>query len=115
MDLTALLSFFFFNRLSLDTTAMDSDGEREDDEERQDSISESSQQQQSHTCTAGGETGGPRLRAPCPRATVTRMVVKHQYYRSLKAKRLISSFIQSVALSSAPTEYLSLKKSKNTK
>ena len=87
---------------------MDSDGERDDDEERQDSLSESSQQQQSHTCAPEDETVGPRLRARCTRTTTNRMVVKHQCYRPLKAKQLITSFIQPVALSSESTEYLSL-------
>lgn len=59
---------------------MDSDGEREDDEERRNSLFESTQQQQTYTCTAcpGDETDGPRLIVPCPRARVTRMVVKQQ-------------------------------------
>ncbi|XP_044056209.1 rho guanine nucleotide exchange factor 18 isoform X2 [Siniperca chuatsi] len=67
-------------RLSLDTMAMDSDGEREDDEERQ-----------SDSCTAcpGEVTDGPRLRVPCPRARVTSMCFqaggvpgRHLYSRS---------------------------------
>ncbi|XP_070764989.1 rho guanine nucleotide exchange factor 18 [Enoplosus armatus] len=64
-------------RLSLDTMAVDSDGEREDDEERQ-----------SDSCTAcpGEEMDSPRLRVPCPRARVTRMAGgvpgRHLYSRS---------------------------------
>ncbi|XP_037625436.1 rho guanine nucleotide exchange factor 18 isoform X2 [Sebastes umbrosus] len=56
-------------RLSLDTMAMDSDGEREDDEEGQ------SSQQQDYSCTdcPGDETDGSRLRVPCPRSRVTSM------------------------------------------
>ncbi|XP_056234200.1 rho guanine nucleotide exchange factor 18 isoform X2 [Seriola aureovittata] len=66
-------------RLSLDTTAMDSDGEREDDEESH---------QQTYSCTAcpEDETDGPRMRFPCPRARVTSMAGgvpgRHLYSRS---------------------------------
>ncbi|XP_034386005.1 rho guanine nucleotide exchange factor 18 isoform X3 [Cyclopterus lumpus] len=70
-------------RLSLDTMAMDSDGEREDDE----SVFQSSQPQTS-SCTAcpGEKTDGSRPRAPCPRARVTSMAGgvpgRHLYSRS---------------------------------
>ncbi|KAK2835510.1 hypothetical protein Q5P01_015994 [Channa striata] len=73
-------------RLSLDTMAMDSDGER-DDEERQNSLFLSTQQDTS-SCTAcpDDETDGPILRMPCPRARVTSLAgdtpAKHLYSRS---------------------------------
>ncbi|XP_029906256.1 rho guanine nucleotide exchange factor 18 isoform X2 [Myripristis murdjan] len=63
-------------RLSLDTNAMDSDGEREDEEERQNSLFPSSHQQ-THDCPACPETGqgdepdGPRRRVSCPKAKET--------------------------------------------
>uniref|UniRef100_A0A7N6A6T4 Rho/rac guanine nucleotide exchange factor (GEF) 18b n=1 Tax=Anabas testudineus TaxID=64144 RepID=A0A7N6A6T4_ANATE len=75
-------------RLSLDTMAMDSDGERDDDEETQNNLSLFNPQE-SYTCTAcpDDETDGPRL--PCPRARVTSMCFqassapgKHLYSRS---------------------------------
>ncbi|XP_039984340.1 rho guanine nucleotide exchange factor 18 isoform X2 [Xiphias gladius] len=74
-------------RLSLDTMAMDSDGEREDDEERQNSVFQPTQQQ-TYSCTAfpQEETDGPRLRVPCPRSRVTSMASgapgRHLYSRS---------------------------------
>ncbi|XP_067368956.1 rho guanine nucleotide exchange factor 18 isoform X2 [Channa argus] len=74
-------------RLSLDTMAMDSDGEREDDEERQDHHFLSNQQE-TYDCTAcpGDETDGPMLSNPCPRARVTSLDSgtpgKHLYSRS---------------------------------
>ncbi|XP_049443520.1 rho guanine nucleotide exchange factor 18 isoform X2 [Epinephelus fuscoguttatus] len=76
-------------RLSLDTMAMDSDGEREDDdeEEGQKSLFQSTQQQ-TYSCTAypEDETDGPRLKVPCPRARVTSMATggrgRHLYSRS---------------------------------
>ncbi|XP_076582434.1 rho guanine nucleotide exchange factor 18 isoform X2 [Chaetodon auriga] len=74
-------------RLSLDTMAMDSDGEREDEEEGPKSLFQSTQQQ-THSCTAcpGDETDGPMLRVPCPRARVTSMASsapgRHLYSRS---------------------------------
>ncbi|KAG7514679.1 hypothetical protein JOB18_039884 [Solea senegalensis] len=74
-------------RLSLDTMAMNSDGEREDDEERQNSLFQSTQQQ-TYSCTACpvDETDSPRLRVPRPRADVTQMASgslgRHLYSRS---------------------------------
>uniref|UniRef100_A0A8D2ZTK0 Rho/rac guanine nucleotide exchange factor (GEF) 18b n=1 Tax=Scophthalmus maximus TaxID=52904 RepID=A0A8D2ZTK0_SCOMX len=59
-------------RLSLDTMATDSDGEREDDEERQNSLFESTQQQSCTACPVE-ERDDPRRRGPCPRARVTSM------------------------------------------
>lgn len=60
-------------RLSLDTMAIESDGEREDEEEKHNSVFESTDQQQTltHTAWPGDETDGPTLRVPCPRAKVT--------------------------------------------
>lgn len=60
-------------RLSLDTTAIESDGEREEEEEKQNSVFKSTEQQQTltHEACPGDETDGPLLRAPCPRAKVT--------------------------------------------
>ncbi|XP_042372648.1 rho guanine nucleotide exchange factor 18 isoform X2 [Plectropomus leopardus] len=78
-------------RLSLDTTAMDSDGEREDDEEEgQKSLLQSTQEQE-FSCTAcpGEETDSSRLMVPCQRARVTSMFSqaggvhgRHLYSRS---------------------------------
>ncbi|XP_036970389.1 rho guanine nucleotide exchange factor 18 isoform X1 [Acanthopagrus latus] len=74
-------------RLSLDTMAMDSDGEREDDEEGQKSLFESTEQP-SNSCKAdpGDEIDGLRLRMPRPRARVTSMASgatgRHLYSRS---------------------------------
>ncbi|XP_075944102.1 rho guanine nucleotide exchange factor 18 [Anarhichas minor] len=74
-------------RLSLDTMAMDSDGEREDDEEGEKGLFQSTQPQTS-SCTAcpGEETDDSRLRFPCPRARVTSMASgvpgRHLYSRS---------------------------------
>ncbi|KAM7388212.1 hypothetical protein PAMP_024404 [Pampus punctatissimus] len=75
-------------RLSLDTMAMDSDGEREDDdEERQNSLFQSNQQQR-YSCTAcpEQEPDGPRQRDSCHRARVTSMAAsvpgRHLYSRS---------------------------------
>ncbi|XP_040896037.1 rho guanine nucleotide exchange factor 18 isoform X2 [Toxotes jaculatrix] len=66
-------------RLSLDTMAMDSDGEREDDEDGQEQI-------YSFTACPGEETDGPRLKVTCPRARVTSMASgapsRHLYSRS---------------------------------
>lgn len=60
-------------RLSLDTMAIESDGEREDEEEKQNSAFEYTDQQQTltHTAWPGDETDGPTLRVLCPRAKVT--------------------------------------------
>ncbi|XP_042272363.1 rho guanine nucleotide exchange factor 18 isoform X1 [Thunnus maccoyii] len=70
-------------RLSLDTMAMDSDGEREDDDEDRQSTQ---QQSCSHTACPGDEPDGPRQRVPCPRARVTSMAagvpVRQLYSRS---------------------------------
>ncbi|XP_058493993.1 rho guanine nucleotide exchange factor 18 isoform X3 [Solea solea] len=74
-------------RLSLDTMAMNSDGEREDDEERQNSLFQSTQQQ-TYNCTACpvDETDSPWVRVPRPRASVTQMASgspgRHLYSRS---------------------------------
>ncbi|XP_029285191.1 LOW QUALITY PROTEIN: rho guanine nucleotide exchange factor 18 [Cottoperca gobio] len=73
-------------RLSLDTMAMDSDGDREDDEEGQKGLFQSTQQQ-SHSCTAcPAETHGCRLSVMCPTAGVTHMAGRvpgrHLYSRS---------------------------------
>lgn len=56
---------------------MDSDGEREDDEERLNSLFKSTQQQ-TYSCTVcpEEETDDPMQSVSCPRARVTRMVIK---------------------------------------
>ncbi|XP_041791118.1 rho guanine nucleotide exchange factor 18 isoform X2 [Chelmon rostratus] len=75
-------------RLSLDTMAMDSDGERDDDDEGGQKSLFQSNQQQTHSCAAcpEDETDGPKLRVPCPRARVTSMACgapgRHLYSRS---------------------------------
>nr|XP_046247316.1 rho guanine nucleotide exchange factor 18 isoform X2 [Scatophagus argus] len=77
----------FGRRLSLDTMAMDSEGEREDDEERQRSLFQSTQPL-TVRCTAcpGDERDGPMPVDPCPRARVTSMASgglgRHLYSRS---------------------------------
>ncbi|XP_053178031.1 rho guanine nucleotide exchange factor 18 [Scomber japonicus] len=75
-------------RLSLDTTAMDSDGEREDDdEERQNSLFQSTQEQSdSQTACPGDEPDGLKQRVSCHRPRVTSMAAgvpgRHLYSRS---------------------------------
>ncbi|XP_029004831.2 rho guanine nucleotide exchange factor 18 isoform X2 [Betta splendens] len=70
-------------RLSLDTTAMDSDGEREDDNEALNNLFLSLEKD---TACPGEEPDAPRLRLPPPRARVTSMAGgapgKHLYSRS---------------------------------
>ncbi|XP_040039482.2 rho guanine nucleotide exchange factor 18 isoform X2 [Gasterosteus aculeatus] len=74
-------------RLSLDTTAMDSDGEREDDEEGEKGLFQPPLPQTSG-CTAcpGEKTDGAGPMVPCPRARLTSMAVgarrRHLYSRS---------------------------------
>nr|XP_019936690.1 PREDICTED: rho guanine nucleotide exchange factor 18-like isoform X1 [Paralichthys olivaceus] len=72
-------------RLSLDTMAMDSDGERDDDEERQNSLFQPTQQQSCTNCPVE-EIDEPSPRVPCPRARVTSMARgasgRHLYSRS---------------------------------
>ncbi|XP_053286158.1 rho guanine nucleotide exchange factor 18 isoform X2 [Pleuronectes platessa] len=69
-------------RLSLDTMATDSDGERDDDEERQNSLFQSTGDQSCTNCPE--EETGPRF--PCPRARLTSMAKgasgRHLYSRS---------------------------------
>ncbi|XP_037324974.2 rho guanine nucleotide exchange factor 18 isoform X2 [Pungitius pungitius] len=74
-------------RLSLDTMAVDSDGEREDDEEGEKGLFQSPLAQTSG-CTAcpGEKTDGSMPMVPCPRARLTSMAVgvrrRHLYSRS---------------------------------
>ncbi|KAM3619498.1 uncharacterized protein V6R79_009228 [Siganus canaliculatus] len=72
-------------RLSLDTMAMDSDGERDDDEDRQKSLFESIQEHNLNcTMYSGDETDGPGLDFPASRAAVTNMdgPGRHLYSRA---------------------------------
>ncbi|XP_010776793.1 uncharacterized protein [Notothenia coriiceps] len=67
-------------RLSLDTMATDSDGEREEDEEEEEGMKGffPSQQQQTYGSGPGEETDDYSLSVPCPRARVTSMVIKQR-------------------------------------
>ncbi|KAM8889606.1 rho guanine nucleotide exchange factor 18 isoform 3-T3 [Synchiropus picturatus] len=74
-------------RLSLDTTAIDSDGEREEKEERLNSLFQSSHTLTcSSTVTPGREREGSEGRASCPRGGVSTVAAgspgKHLYSRS---------------------------------
>ncbi|KAL3047818.1 hypothetical protein OYC64_021897 [Pagothenia borchgrevinki] len=75
-------------RLSLDTMATDSDGEREEDEEEEEGLKGffPSQQQQTYGSGPGEETDDCSLSVPCPRARVTSMACgvprRHLYSRS---------------------------------
>ncbi|XP_024921454.1 rho guanine nucleotide exchange factor 18 isoform X3 [Cynoglossus semilaevis] len=62
--------FSLGRRLSLDTMAMDSDGERDEDEDGQNNLFRSTQQQ---TCTDSTveETDGPCVRVSCSRGSIT--------------------------------------------
>ncbi|KAF3834784.1 hypothetical protein F7725_027342 [Dissostichus mawsoni] len=75
-------------RLSLDTMATDSDGEREEDEEEEEGQKGffPSQQEQTYGSGPGEETDDCSLSVPCPRARVTSMACgvprRHLYSRS---------------------------------
>ncbi|KAK5907657.1 hypothetical protein CesoFtcFv8_005478 [Champsocephalus esox] len=75
-------------RLSLDTMATDSDGEREEDEEEEERLKGffPSQQQQTYGSGPREETDDDSLIVPCPRARVTSMACgvprRHLYSRS---------------------------------
>lgn len=73
-------------RLSLDTKAIDSDGERDDDddEERQNSLFQST-----YSCSPcpeedSGSPDGFSLRVSCPKIRVTVVVITQKWHRGTK-------------------------------